>query len=627
MDFSQKPCKKWCAAHFLDTFMISHWKMRKLFYLLFYFSLSNTFASEAFLHERLEYIRTLLPKKVLENLPQNLKVKRAPLNFKAIESCSGMIEGGFHYGNYLHLTKTLRVDKNLIKMASKCGGSFLNELDRTLVHELFHSYELTAKKESVDTKGCPVDHSGRPRVKSALCKRKLKDAKRRTPISTSREFYLQAQLHGRNSSDFQGSRSLDPYELENAYEFAAVNFEGFILDKEYKCRRPSFYKFFAKKFNFLPNDSYECKRVNFVYSQLDSQQKFELDPKRVYQIQYFHASEGDSIMSGFGHSMLRVVLCAPKRKVVDEKCLYDLDYHVILSFRGEILESTINPISGVFGDYPSKLFVFGLKDIIFEYNTAEFRHLYGYPLKFSESEKETFLERTLETFWEYEGSYKFVTQNCATETYKLIVSSLDSKKGRYEESLTPNGVLEDLFDIGLIDAKLNNLSQMNLMNVFKSKFGYFNTAHKVLFGIELGEDNVLEEIESIYEKTLALIYSETFERGNSKKVSAAYIIIKRFFDVRYLAFKKIEYAHLETLKESDDELYRRAKEQLIKPFDKQVSQSYGIPSKEEFTESATKSESKKQIQSQVRSHLTEVMKSYNDDLLEIIKNLKYLRSL
>lgn len=53
----------------------------------------------------------------------------------------------------------------------------------------------------------------------------------------------------KNLNEDQG-RSPDPYEFKSGAESFAVNMEHFLLDPNYKCRRPTFYEYYSKKLNF-----------------------------------------------------------------------------------------------------------------------------------------------------------------------------------------------------------------------------------------------------------------------------------------------------------------------------------------------------------------------------------------
>ena len=98
-------------------------------------------------------------------------------------------------------------------------------------------------------------------------------------------------------------------------EFVAVNLEYFLLDPAYACRRPALYGYFAVELGSLPPRS-ECA-PDLVYLQVGSDASqppvLQLGSERVYAVDYLFAEGNDRPMSRWGHSMLRLVICAPGR--------------------------------------------------------------------------------------------------------------------------------------------------------------------------------------------------------------------------------------------------------------------------------------------------------------------------
>jgi hypothetical protein len=88
----------------------------------------------------------------------------------------------------------------------------------------------------------------------------------------------------------------------------------------------------------------------------------------------------------------------------------------------------------------------------------------------TQEEQSFFLKRTLETFWEYAGSYKFFTNNCASETYKMVVGSDLKLKNKLYSSMTPNGILKDFIKIGYIDSIYKDTEKLDRLNIFRSNY-------------------------------------------------------------------------------------------------------------------------------------------------------------
>lgn len=247
------------------------------------------------------------------------------------------------------------------------------------------------------------------------------------------------------SKNLSQKRSIDPYEYKSLEEHYAVNFEYFILDSEYKCKRPSYYRFFTEQFKTSPHENSFCK-INAQVRLDDTKALINISPERVYRVDYLLASKGDEMISGFGHSMYRLIVCAPFRKTASADCLKDKLYHVVLSYRANITDIKSNPLKGLIGKYDSILFMLSFPKVIEEYNMAELRDLYSVPLNFTQEQKERFIYKTLETYWEYSGSYKFLTSNCASESNDLLQGALNNHPIINDNVVKPYSLLNLLID-------------------------------------------------------------------------------------------------------------------------------------------------------------------------------------
>ncbi|MGC3494893.1 hypothetical protein ACPTG1_29880, partial [Pseudomonas aeruginosa] len=58
----------------------------------------------------------------------------------------------------------------------------------------------------------------------------------------------------------------------------------------------------------------------------------QLDPVRVYEVDYLLAEANDNLVSRWGHTMHRLVICAPGRPRGPD-CRLDLDQLLVLSYR------------------------------------------------------------------------------------------------------------------------------------------------------------------------------------------------------------------------------------------------------------------------------------------------------
>ena len=255
-----------------------------------------------------------------------------------------------------------------------------------------------------------------------------------------------------SNNDFR-DRSPDRYELASPVEFVAVNLEWFLLDPAYACRRPALYRYFAAEFLSMPPRA-ECA-PDIVYLQVGTDASLppvlKLDPARVYAVEYLFAEGNERPMSRWGHSMLRLVICAPQRAPGPD-CRLDLQYHQVLSFRAFIDDVQISSWRGLTGSYPSRLYVLPLAQVIEEYTRIELRGLQSIPLQLSLAEIADLLERAARLHWSYDGHYYFLSNNCAVETFKLLHDGVPRLAGEDLSSITPTGLLRRLERAGIADA-------------------------------------------------------------------------------------------------------------------------------------------------------------------------------
>lgn len=259
----------------------------------------------------------------------------------------------------------------------------------------------------------------------------------------------------REQDNAQLARSPDPYELTSPLEFVAVNLEYFLLDPSYACRRPSLHRYFSEHFGWAPEPA-DCTPG---YPFLNAGREFgrtpllSLDPARVYEVDYLFAEANDAWVSRWGHSMLRLVICAPGREP-GPACRLDLDHHLVLSFRAFVDDVQLSSWDGLTGVYPSRLFILPLGQVIDEYTKVELRGLTSVPLRLHPEEIRQLVERSAELHWSYDGDYYFLSNNCAVETLKLLRSGTARSDLVALDSIMPNGLLEVLIHRGLADASV-----------------------------------------------------------------------------------------------------------------------------------------------------------------------------
>ena len=254
---------------------------------------------------------------------------------------------------------------------------------------------------------------------------------------------------GRNAFS---DRSPDRYELTDPGEFVAVNLEHFLLDSDYACRRPALFRYFSGHFGWVPPKATCAPGLVFLQASADEAETplLQLDAERVYAVDYLLAEGNEQPMSRWGHSMLRLVICAPGRPRGPD-CRLDLSHHRVLSFRAFVDDVQISSWRGLTGSYPSRLFLLPLGQVIDEYTKVELRGLRSIPLRLDESEIAGLLERAAQLHWSYDGRYYFLSNNCAVETFKLLHDGVPRLAGEGLSSITPTALLRKLQKRGIAD--------------------------------------------------------------------------------------------------------------------------------------------------------------------------------
>lgn len=247
-------------------------------------------------------------------------------------------------------------------------------------------------------------------------------------------------------------RSPDRYELQSPVEFVAVNLEHFLLDADYACRRPALARYFAQRLAWSPPAAACAPGLAYLQDPLaDETALLQLDPARVYAVDYLLAEGNAQPMSHWGHSMLRLVICAPGRPP-GPQCRLDLAYHKVLSFRAFVDDVQISNVRGLVGSYPSRLFVLPLRQVVDDYTQVQLRGLQSIPLKLAPQEIAALLERAAQLHWSYDGRYYFLSNNCAVETYKLLHDGVPRLAGARLSGISPTGLLRRLGRAGIADA-------------------------------------------------------------------------------------------------------------------------------------------------------------------------------
>lgn len=327
---------------------------------------------------------------------------------------------------------------------------------------------------------------------------------------------------GRGANRFS-DRSPDAYERHSPAEFVAVNLEHYVLDADYACRRPALAAWFSERLG-PPQDAAACAPT-LPYLQADNDagamSLLALDPARVYAVDYLLAEGNEQPMSRWGHSMLRLVICAPGR-VPGPACRLDLQYHRVLSFRAFVGDVQISSWRGLTGSYPSRLFVLPLNQVIDEYTKVELRALSSVPLALSPDEIAALLTRAAQVHWSYDGRYYFISNNCAVETYKLLHDGVPRLAAAGLSSITPRGVRQRLQRAGLADLRvLDDRAQATRQGYyFESAAAHYQAMFDVLRrGIPVPQTSVAQWLDAAPDAR-----AQWFERGGLRETAAALLL-------------------------------------------------------------------------------------------------------
>ncbi|WP_298185390.1 DUF4105 domain-containing protein [uncultured Pseudomonas sp.] len=374
---------------------------------------------------------------------------------------------------------------------SRPHGSLRRELLATVLHELTHLYDrgqlwppanrqlqrqCRQREQSLGAVGLPDYCRGQTARRFTLNDDPLLLDLAGWPQQVGRRGARALENH-------QVERSPDSYELSNPREFLAVNMEYFLLDPSYACRRPSLARYLSAHFAWTPETQQPCAEgLAYLNAGRDfaRQPLGSIDPERVYQVDYLLAEANDALASRWGHSMLRLVICAPGRPR-GPACRLDLQEHLVLSYRAFVGDVQLSSWDGLTGVYPSRLFVLPLDQVIEEYTKVELRSLASVPLKLDRAQLEQLVTRAAEQHWSYDGDYWFLSNNCAVETLKLLRSGSQHPRLHALDSIMPNGLLDTLSARGLADRSVLNDAAEALRLGYR--FDSFRERYQAMFSV------------------------------------------------------------------------------------------------------------------------------------------------
>lgn len=479
-------------------------------------------------------------------------------------------------------------------------GTVRQELLATVLHELTHIYDrarlwpaaertliqrCTRRSNSAGLVGIPDECRGQTERRFTLS-----DDPRLLDLAGWQQYV--GRRGEREQHNRQVARSPDLYEISSPKEFVAVNMEYFLLDPSYACRRPALYRYYQERFGWAPPAKDTCSNT-FAFlnagNDFAKQPLGQVDPERVYAVDYLLAEANQNWVSRWGHSMLRLVICAPGRPRGPD-CRLDLDQHLVLSYRAFVGDVQLSSWDGLVGKYPSRLFVLPLAQVIDEYTKTELRSLASVPLKLSRDEIEGVVEHAAEMHWSYDGNYFFLSNNCAVEGLKLLRSGSNNKQLVGLDSIMPNGLLEVMKGRGLADTSVLDNPKEALRLGYR--FDSFRDRYQAMFDVLKKQ---LPIKQTTVEDWLSLSAEERrqwFERADLR-TSAALLLLEQAsyrrqlllaqdeVKQRYLGARELENGGMDKANATLQEILANSGF-LSRPAELLDSRGYGLPQPSEF---------------------------------------------
>lgn len=479
-------------------------------------------------------------------------------------------------------------------------GTVRQELLATVLHELTHIYDrarlwpaaertliqrCTRRSNSAGLIGIPDECRGQTERRFTLS-----DDPRLLDLAGWQQYV--GRRGEREQHNRQVARSPDLYEISSPKEFVAVNMEYFLLDPSYACRRPALYRYYKERFGWAPAAKDTCSNT-FAFlnagNDFAKQPLGQVDPERVYAVDYLLAEANQNWVSRWGHSMLRLVICAPGRPRGPD-CRLDLDQHLVLSYRAFVGDVQLSSWDGLVGKYPSRLFVLPLAQVIDEYTKTELRSLASVPLNLSRTEIEEVVEHAAEMHWSYDGNYFFLSNNCAVESLKLLRSGSNNKQLVGLDSIMPNGLLEVLKGRGLADTSVLDNPKEALRLGYR--FDSFRDRYQAMFDVLKKQ---LPTQQTSVEDWLSLSAEERrqwFERADLR-TSAALLLLEQAsyrrqlllaqdeVKQRYLGARELENGGMDKANATLQEILANSGF-LSRPAELLDSRGYGLPQPSEF---------------------------------------------
>jgi hypothetical protein len=474
------------------------------------FSLSSTDQSvEA--QKLVTLVDSLFPQKMKEVIDAKILIKFKDLNGRVVGSLNEACDQKLVLGRVVHLLTgqteaTIELDRVLLDgvkniRAIKCSHKdTLTYAKAIALHELSHFY----------------DH-------------KMKASKDISFLNLSGWISKGIIIKKRTNLNKNFERSPDIYEYKDPAETFAVNFEFFLLDKNYQCRRPSYYAHYSNLLGISPFEDKTCemnKKVTLTTQTLEKKPQLtkDIDASRIYQVHYLFAGKGKAMMSRWGHAMFRLVICAPGREL-GPQCLQDFAHHIVVSYRANIDEMTMDYKKGMDGSYASQLFLMNMNDVVNEYTKGEFRDVISLPITMNREQINSFSNKLLENYWSYQGSYFFITNNCASEALNLLRAAFPQDRLMQTQSITtPLGLYDFLLKSKMVNANvLENTKEAIYLGYLFPGVSEKLVASLRIFTTEISFEQFALDLKSLERKSIYMQKLQTLS-GKDRMSSLAHAL-------------------------------------------------------------------------------------------------------
>ena len=410
----------------------------------------------------------------------------------------------------------------------------------------------------------------------------------------------------KSSENRAAPSSPDPYEHKNLRESFAVNLEWFLLDSSFACKRPATQALLEKALGFRPFNN-ECDLnwkllTQSAYPEDHYTRVFDINPARIYQVHYLFAGKGTSLMSRWGHAMLRLVVCAPHRQTPGPECMQDVSHHLVLSYRASVENPEISHWDGLRGKYPSLMFIYRFHEILQEYTKQELRELWSIPLPLEREQIEFFMKVTLERFWGYQAKYLFLSNNCGTESLRHL-TAVDEKLFDEIGDFTPLQLFRGLSRLSGFEEINNRKDELQTKGLyFPSHRPLLEEAVMALNQYGLTNKKSLKKFLETNPKERLTVYQnflwEDLSMLDSRAALMSLQYLERYANLNYNLnllkniMKKIENnAELKKLVESEIQSFMSLS---MRPWEI-VRDSYGVPSSESFEQQFAEYLAKRQV--------------------------------